>query len=107
MIIQDVPVIAKCRLKCSTSEVCSPELYFQSGSGTAGREKEHFLFYKVKRIQMGRISQFDLFSITGPGPCTEENAEQLKSMEAVGIERGREEGRERKRGGIGMRDTGK
>lgn len=47
---------------------------------------------------MGRISQFDLFSITGPGPCTEENAEQLKSMEAVGIEseRGREGEEERR-----------
>lgn len=29
---------------------------------------------------MGPISQFDLFSITGPGPRTEENAEQLKFM---------------------------
>lgn len=67
MIILDVPVIAKCGLKFCTSEVCSPRLYFQSGSGTVGRETEHFLFYKVKRIQMGRISQFDLFSITEPG----------------------------------------
>lgn len=64
VIILDVPVIAKCWLKCSASEVCPLKLYFQSGSGT---EKEHFLFYKVKSIQMGWISQSDLFSITGPG----------------------------------------
>lgn len=37
------------------------------------------------------------------GPCKDENAEQLKSMKAVG----REQERERKRGGIGMTDKGK
>lgn len=65
MIILNVPAFAKWQQKCS------PELYFQSGSGTAGREKEHFLLHEVERIRMGRISQFDLFSITGLGRALE------------------------------------
>lgn len=42
VIILDVPVIAKRWLKCSTSEVCPPKLYFQSGRGTVGPEEKTF-----------------------------------------------------------------
>lgn len=61
---------------------------------------------------MGPISQFDLFSITGPGLRTEENAEQLKFM-VGGAEGGSRYGAsERANGGrrdaeIGMRDKWK
>lgn len=69
------------------NEACFLELYFQSGSGT-GREpeREHFAFSKVRGIQMGQISRFDLFSITDR-PRMVENVEQLKCAEAAGTER--------------------
>lgn len=67
VIILDVPVTAKCLLKFSTNEVCSARALFskQERDGRTGGRKNILPFYKVKRLQMGRISRFDLLSITG------------------------------------------
>ena len=70
VLILDVPASAQRRLKCSSSEACSPELYFQSGSGTAGREREHFLLYKVKGILNGLVfTAWSVFNYRAR-PCT-------------------------------------
>ena len=66
VIILDFPVIAKCPPTFSTSAVALAVFSEWEWGRYRGR-KNIFSFYEVKRIQMGRISQFDLFSITEPG----------------------------------------
>lgn len=63
VIILDVPVIAKCRLKCYPSEVCLPELHFQSGM--VGWEKEHFLFIKSKGFKWVGFHSLICFQLLG------------------------------------------
>lgn len=69
----------------STSEVCSSELYFQNGSGT----DRTLFFLKSNGFKWVRFHSLICFQLRD-GPCKEENAEQLKSVEAAGIERHRE-----------------